>query len=42
MVYKPGSHFYCATKHAVKAITDGVNSELKTLKSNIRVMVRIR
>lgn len=38
MVYRPTSHFYCATKFAVKAISDGLVSELRSLKSNIRVM----
>lgn len=38
MVYKPSAHFYCATKFAVRAISDGLVTELRSMKSNIRVM----
>lgn len=38
MVYRPTSHFYCATKFAVRAISDGLINELRLLKSNIRVL----
>ncbi|KAL4236558.1 Dehydrogenase/reductase SDR member 11 [Mactra antiquata] len=32
-----GLHFYAATKHCVKAITEGLRNELVAMKSNIRV-----
>ena len=35
----PTNHFYCATKYAVRAITEGHRQELRELKSNIRVAV---
>ncbi|XP_053562809.1 dehydrogenase/reductase SDR family member 11 isoform X1 [Bombina bombina] len=31
------AHFYCATKHTVTALTEGVRQELRELKSHIRV-----
>ncbi|XP_069470796.1 dehydrogenase/reductase SDR family member 11-like isoform X2 [Ambystoma mexicanum] len=31
------SHFYCSTKHAVTALTEGVRQELREAKSHIRV-----
>jgi len=30
-------HFYAATKHAVKALTEGVRNELRDMKSHIRI-----
>lgn len=32
---------YAATKHAVKAITDGLRNELHAARTHIRVTVRI-
>ncbi|OCT91875.1 dehydrogenase/reductase (SDR family) member 11 S homeolog isoform X1 [Xenopus laevis] len=31
------AHFYCATKHTVTALTEGIRQELRELKSHIRV-----
>ncbi|XP_053310298.1 dehydrogenase/reductase SDR family member 11 isoform X2 [Spea bombifrons] len=31
------AHFYCATKHAVTALTEGIRQELRELNSHIRV-----
>ena len=35
------THFYGATKHALKAITEGLRREMRSLKSHIRVSVCI-
>ncbi|XP_064091517.1 dehydrogenase/reductase SDR family member 11-like isoform X2 [Macrobrachium nipponense] len=32
-----GGYFYSCTKHAVKALTDGLRQELRDMKSNIRI-----
>ncbi|XP_035222760.1 dehydrogenase/reductase SDR family member 11-like [Stegodyphus dumicola] len=36
-----GVHFYCGTKHMVRALTEGLRREVKTLNKNIRVGVSI-
>ena len=35
------THIYAATKHAVRAITEGVRQELREMKSSVKVTVRI-
>ncbi|XP_068235041.1 dehydrogenase/reductase SDR family member 11-like [Palaemon carinicauda] len=37
VTFLPGPHFYCATKHAVTALTEGMLHELSAMKSNIRI-----
>jgi 17beta-estradiol 17-dehydrogenase / 3beta-hydroxysteroid 3-dehydrogenase len=39
VVVGTANHFYSATKHAVKAITEGIRQELRELNTNIRVAV---
>ncbi|KAF8765105.1 Dehydrogenase/reductase SDR family member 11 like protein [Argiope bruennichi] len=33
----PGAHFYCGTKFMVRALTEGLRRELKSLNSHIRI-----
>lgn len=33
-------HFYCATKYAVTALTEGIRQELREANSHIRATVR--
>ena len=34
------NNMYCATKHAVTALTEGLRQELRSIKSRIRITVR--
>ena len=42
IVYPTGFvHFYAGTKHAVKALAEGLRQELRAIKSPIRVSVSV-
>lgn len=39
MVPSADEHFYCATKYAVTALTEGLRQELREAKTHIRATV---
>ena len=41
MVPSADEHFYCATKYAVTALTEGLRQELREAKTHIRATVTI-
>lgn len=42
MVPSADEHFYCATKYAVTALTEGIRQELREANTHIRATVRQR
>lgn len=42
MVPSADEHFYCATKYAVTALTEGIRQELREANTHIRATVRLR
>ncbi len=40
MVPSADEHFYCATKYAVTALTEGIRQELREANTHIRATVR--
>lgn len=39
IVHNSEAHFYCATKYAVTALTEGLRQELREAKTHIRATV---
>ena len=40
MGFNPAAHFYSATKFALRAVTEGIRVELRSMNSGIKITVR--